>query len=83
MYLRGKDDYSAFQGELSRGLLVGDSREEVLAKLGPPTRSGYADPTDRWPWDRYDSERLCLHNTYAESGNGLRKVTHMAPDVAP
>jgi hypothetical protein len=83
VYLRGKDDYSPFRGELSRGLLVEDSREEVLAKLGEPTRSGYADSTARWPWDRYDSERLCLHITYGESGNGLRMLTLMAPDVAP
>jgi hypothetical protein len=83
LYVRGKGDYSPFRGELSRGVLADDSRAQVLAKFGPPTRSGCADPAGQWPWDRYDSDSLCLHFSYAEGGIGLWMVTLMAPDVAP
>jgi hypothetical protein len=83
VYVRGKGDFFPFRGELSKGLLANDSREQVLARLGPPTRSGCADPAGRWPWDRYDSDKLCLHLSYAEGGIGLWMVTLMAPDIAP
>jgi hypothetical protein len=83
VYLRGRDGYSPFQGELGAGLSVSDSPEDVRHKLGPPTRSGVGDTAGRWPWDRYDSETLCLHIGYGECGVGLGMITLMAPDVAP
>lgn len=83
LYLCERGDYSPFRGELIRGLSVQDSRQEVMGKLGPPTRSGAGDQDGLWPWDRYDSDRLCLHIAYGESGIGLRMLTLMAPDVAP
>jgi hypothetical protein len=62
---------------------VDDTREDVRRKLGPATRSGAGDEAGRWPWDRCDSDALCLHVAYEESGAGLRMLTLMAPDVAP
>lgn len=83
VYLCGRDDYSPFQGRLEAGLSVSDTPEDVRRKLGPPTRSGAGDTAGRWLWERYDSETLCLHIGYGESGSGLRMITLMAPDVAP
>jgi hypothetical protein len=83
LYLRERDGYAPFRGELTAGLAVGDSREDVSRKLGPATRSGAGDDAGLWPWDRYDSAALCLHIAYGESGAGLRMLTLMAPDVAP
>ena len=83
LYLCEKHDYSPFRGELANGLSVTDSLEDVRRKLGAPTKSGIADEGGLWPWDRYDSDTLCLHVSYGESGKGLRMLTLMAPDVAP
>ncbi len=83
LYLCERDGYSPFRGELTTGLSVGDSREDVRNKLGPATRSGASDTVGLWLWDRYDSDALCLHIAYGESGAGLRMLTLMAPDVAP
>jgi hypothetical protein len=83
LFLCARDGYSPFRGELIAGLTVDDSREDVRRKLGPATRSGTSDEAGRWPWDRYDSDVLCLHIAYGESGVGLRMLTLMAPDVAP
>ena len=83
LYLAPRDGSSPFRGELAGGLAVTDSREDVSRKLGPPTRSGAGDPAGGWPWDRYDSEVLCLHIASGESGVGLRMLTLMAVDVAP
>jgi hypothetical protein len=83
LYLAGREGYSPFRGELSAGLTAGDSRADVRRKLGPATRSGAGDEAGLWPWDRYDSEAVCLHIAYGESGVGLRMLTLMAPGVAP
>jgi hypothetical protein len=83
LYLCPRDGYSPFRGELAARLSADDSREEVRRKLGPPTRSGAGDAAGLWPWDRYDSDTLCLHIAYGEAGAGLRRLTLMAPDVAP
>jgi hypothetical protein len=83
VYVRARGDLAAFQGKLSRGLLADDAREQVLAKLGSPTRSGYADPAGCWPWDRDDSDRLSLHLSDGGCGVGLRMLTLVAPDAAP
>jgi hypothetical protein len=83
VYLCERDGYAGFKGPLTRGLSAGDSREDVRRKLGAPTRSGAGDAQGLWPWDRYDSDALCLHIAYGEGGAGLRMLTLMAPDVAP
>jgi hypothetical protein len=83
LYLCGRDGYAPFRGALTAGLSVDDARKDVKRKLGQPTRSGAGDEAGRWPWDRYDSDALCLHVAYGESGAGLRMLTLMAPDVAP
>jgi hypothetical protein len=83
LFLQPRHGYSLFQGELISGLSTDDSREEVRRKLGPPTRSGFGDEEGLWPWDRYDSDALCMHVAYGESGAGVRMLTLMAPDVAP
>jgi hypothetical protein len=83
LYLCHEGDYSPFRGELISGLSVDDSREDVRAKLGPATRSGAADKAGVWLWDRYDLDALCVHIAYGKSGMGLRRITLMAPDVAP
>ncbi len=83
LYVAGQDGYCSFRGELTAGLSVSDSRAAVKRRLGPPTRSGAGDAEGLWPWDRYDSDALCLHIAYGEAGVGLRMLTLMAPDVAP
>ncbi len=83
LYLRGRDGYSPFRGALIAGLSVEDSRADVRRKLGVATSMGAGDEAGLWPWDRYDSEALCLHIAYGESGQGLRMLTLMSPDVAP
>jgi hypothetical protein len=83
LYLRARNGYAPFLGALTAGLTANDSREDVRKKLGPPTRSGAGDAAGLWPWDRFDSETLCLHVAYGEAGRGLRMLTLMAPDVAP
>lgn len=83
VYVSAHHGYAAFQGELVAGLTIHDTPEDVRRKLGPATHSGVSDPEGLWPWDRFDSETLCLHISYEESGVGLRRLTLMAPDVAP
>jgi hypothetical protein len=83
LYLEPRDGYSAFQGELSSGLSPTDDRSAVAAKLGAASRSGAADPAGEWPWERYDSARVCVHLGYGQRGVGLRMITLMAPDIAP
>jgi hypothetical protein len=83
LMLSARDGYSPFRGKLTGGLSVDDGRADVQRKLGPATRTGTSDAEGLWLWDRYDSESLCLHIAYGESGTGLRMLTLMAPDVAP
>lgn len=83
LHLCGRDGSAPFRGELSSGLSVRDTPDVVRRKLGPATRSGAGDPDGVWPWDRFDSDSPCLHVAYRESGDGLRMLTLMAPDVAP
>jgi len=83
LYLTARDGYTPFRGKLTGTLSSADSPEDVRRKLGPPTRSGTGDEAGAWPWDRYDSEEVCLHIAYGEWGAGLRMLTLMAPDVAP
>lgn len=83
LHLCGRDGYAPFRGGLSSGLSVRDTPDVVRRKLGPAKRSGAGDPDGVWPWDRFDSDSLCLHVAYRESGDGLRMLTLMAPDVAP
>jgi hypothetical protein len=83
LYVEPRNEYAAFAGQLSGGLAATDGPAEVAAKLGPPTSRGTTDPEEESPWERRDTDRVCLHFTYGEGGTGVQMVTLMAPDVAP
>ncbi|WP_404424958.1 hypothetical protein [Nibricoccus sp. IMCC34717] len=39
-YSAGRDGYNQYEGELPNGIAFGQTRDEVLKKLGPPAESG-------------------------------------------
>jgi hypothetical protein len=83
LYLTERDGYHPFRGALTQGLRAPDSRAAVRRRLGPPTRRGAVGEKQEWHWDRYDSEKVCMHFSYGPRARGIRMVTLMAPDVAP
>lgn len=71
---------------LPKPLHVTQSRSEVRAALGVPSRSGEGskDPVlgDTGPWDRFDSASASIHVEYASDG-AIGMVTLMRPGAAP
>jgi hypothetical protein len=83
IYLEPAEGYTPFVGPLPRGLRAELSQLEVRRLWGEPSRSGAADGEGEWLWDRFDSKAVCVHIAYGRGGVGIRRITLMAPNVAP
>lgn len=63
------------------------SRQEVLARLGTPSRSGgrTSDPVlgEYGAWDRFARRGYAIHVEYRLDTSGIRKITLMRADVVP
>ena len=72
--------YQPFKGELPRDLEFTMSHDEVIAKLGEPSR---ASAVPNIHWIRYDDEDFCTHIEFLADKSSIRMVTIMTPDRAP
>ena len=87
LFVLPSEGFEAFRGTLIGGLTSQASRDEVRTQLGLPSHSKEAQTLPilgrKGAWDRYDSERICIHFEYTEPDERLRMVTVMAADTAP
>lgn len=86
-FSKGRNGYKRYQGVLPGGLVIGDDRAAVHARLGPPSRSGTPQMLPvlglTRSWDSYDLPAYSVHFEYAHEGDALSMVTLMAPEAAP
>lgn len=63
------------------------SRQEVVAHLGSPAKSGrrISDPIlgEYGAWDRFTRSSYVVHVEYRIDADGISKITLMRPDVVP
>lgn len=80
-------EFRPFVGPLAAGLSAESTREDVRERLGLPSREGGPMGVPGLgllgPWDRYDSDRTCLHFRYAATGGLIVQVTIMDAETAP
>ena len=81
--LTPSEGFTPFSGPLSRGMMPDASRAEIQALWGTPSRCGAGDAAGEWPWDRFDSDTVCIHIAYKQGGTGIRMITLMDPAIAP
>jgi hypothetical protein len=87
IYLVAEEDHAQFAGSLTKGIRPNDGRQEIRAKFGTPSRAG--EPSNhkalgpQGAWDRFDCGDVSVHFLYHYDGPGIRRVTLIAPDVAP
>lgn len=87
LYSSGRDEYSEYVGNVPGGLTFRDRKEEVIRKLGNPTRSGGGEKTllaDRIAeWVRYDYTNYSLHAEFSEPRGTVSLVTVISPEAVP
>ena len=66
------------QDHWSDGLKAGAHHDELIARLGAPTKT-----SPEMGWDRFDSSEVAIHITYHRQTGVVAKITLMDPSTAP
>jgi hypothetical protein len=83
LHIEGDADVSPYPWSFKIGLTSSSTRQEALALLGNPERSGRASQFAPGGWDRFAFGSKLLHLQYNEAGMGISMITAMKPEAAP
>jgi hypothetical protein len=75
------DERERYQGPLPHGLGFADSKQEVIARFGEPSRVGKEKSTGA-PWVRYDFPDYSLHLRFSSDGNAIEQIGLMSAALA-
>lgn len=87
LYAEGVQGCRQYPGELPLTLNFGQLRHEVLATLGPASKSGGGRLNAKGEmipkWDRFDFGSCSVHLQFSPSDDSLELVTVMSSEVVP
>lgn len=81
-----EDGFESYRHEPYPSLGWGIPREQVIRKLGQPTKNSDARNLcliTVKPWVRYDNQKGCVRFQFDDRDFGLQQVTYMLPEAAP
>jgi hypothetical protein len=87
VYAKPSEGFDQFPSPLPGALPSTATREEVIARFGPPERSGapmtISGLRRKGPWDRFHLGPIYIHFQYSESGGSIEMVTLMHESFVP